>query len=168
MYHFLSGYTAKIAGTEDGLGREPEATFSSCFGAPFLPLRPTVYAGLLREKIAGHDVACWLVNTGWSGGGFGTGSRIRIDHTRALINAALNGEFDGVPFVVEPFFGLSIPVACPGVPAEILNPRSAWSDKDGYDGTARRLVGNFHQNFRQFESLAGKEVASALSLTNLT
>lgn len=167
MYHFLSGYTAKIAGTEDGLGKEPMATFSSCFGAPFLPLRPTVYAGLLREKIARHDAACWLVNTGWSGGGYGTGSRIPIDHTRELINAALSGAFDGVPFAVEPFFGLSIPVACPGVPAEILNPRTAWADKESYDETARRLVKNFRRNFAQYESLAGNRMETVLSLTNL-
>jgi len=167
MYHFLSGYTAKIAGTEDGLGKEPQATFSSCFGAPFLPLHPTVYAELFGQKIARHETTCWLVNTGWSGGGFGTGNRIRIDHTRALVNAALNGGFAGVPFAVEPFFGLSIPVACPGVPAEFLNPRNVWADKNGYDDTAGRLIVAFQRNFRQFGSPAGNRMETVLSLTNL-
>jgi len=168
MYHFLSGYTAKIAGTEDGMGKEPRATFSTCFGAPFLPLRPSVYAELLRERIARHGVTCWLLNTGWSGGGFGAGSRIRIDYSRAMIHAALGGAFDSVPFVTEPFFGLSIPVACPGVPAEMLNPRTAWEDQERYDGTARLLVEKFQANFRKFEHLVGPEVAAVMSLTSRT
>lgn len=162
MYHFLSGYTSKLAGTEDGMGKEPQAVFSACFGAPFLPLRPSVYAELLREKIARHDVRCWLVNTGWSGGGFGVGRRIRIDHTRALINTALDGLFDEIPFVTEPFFGLSIPVTCPGVPERILSPRQVWPYGELYDETARMLEGEFRKNFRQFEALPGKEVAGVI------
>jgi phosphoenolpyruvate carboxykinase (ATP) len=164
LYHFLSGYTAKIAGTEDGLGKEPSATFSSCFGAPFLPLRPSVYAKLLREKIARHEVTCWLVNTGWSGGRFGVGSRIRIDHTRAMINAALDGAFDSIPFVTEPYFGLSIPSACPGVPAAILIPRTVWSDKTSYDETADLLVEYFQRNYREIIGIErdGAEAAAVL------
>jgi len=151
MFHFLSGYTAKIAGTEDGIGTEPQATFSACFGAPFLPLHPSVYAELLRDKIARHGVRCWLVNTGWSGGGFGVGSRIRIDHTRALIHAALAGTFDAMPFFREPFFGLEIPTECPGIPSAILNPVAVWPDAKLYEKTARYLMGRFQENFRQFE-----------------
>jgi len=166
LYHFLSGYTAKIAGTEDGLEKEPKATFSTCFGAPFLPLRPSVYAELFREKIARHDVACWLVNTGWSGGRFGVGSRIRIGHTRAMISAALEAEFDSIPFVTEPYFGLSIPCACPGVPSEILAPRTVWPDKNSYDETAGLLVENFKRNFKQFEGLVEDKITAVLSLTN--
>jgi phosphoenolpyruvate carboxykinase (ATP) len=151
MFHFLSGYSAKIAGTEDGLGTEPQATFSACFGAPFLPLHPSVYAQLLREKISRHGVRCWLVNTGWSGGGFGVGKRIRIDHTRAMIHAALTGVFDTIPFVREPFFGLSIPTACPGIPSSILNPVAVWPNVTMYENKAADLAKRFRENFRQFE-----------------
>lgn len=166
MFHFLSGYTAKLGGTEDGLGTEPQATFSACFGAPFLPLHPSVYAELLRDRIAGHGVRCWLVNTGWSGGAFGVGSRIRIDHTRAMIDAALAGTFDAIPFVREPFFLLDIPTDCPGVPAGILNPRNAWSEPQRYDEAAALLVALFLQNFKQFEDFVGADVAGVLALTN--
>jgi phosphoenolpyruvate carboxykinase (ATP) len=151
MFHFLSGYSAKIAGTEDGIGEEPQATFSACFGAPFLPLPPTVYAELLRNKIALHEVRCWLVNTGWSGGGFGVGSRIRIDHTRSMIHAALSGMFNTIPFVRESFFSLDIPTECPGVPSSILNPAAVWPEASLYEKTARDLLGRFQENFRQFE-----------------
>ena len=151
MFHFLSGYSAKIAGTEDGLGKEPQATFSACFGAPFLPLHPSVYAGLLRDKIDRHGVRCWLVNTGWSGGGYGVGSRIRIDHTRAMIHAALAGAFDAIPFVRESFFGLDIPTECPEIPSSLLNPADVWPDATFYDSMARDLVQRFRENFRQFE-----------------
>lgn len=151
MYHFLSGYSAKLAGTENGIGDEPEATFSACFGAPFLPLHPSVYAELLWDKIARHGVRCWLVNTGWSGGGFGVGSRIRINHTRAMIHAALVGTFDAIPFVREPFFDLDIPTECPGVPPSILNPAEVWPEVTLYEKTARNLLGRFRENFRQFE-----------------
>lgn len=151
MFHFLSGYTAKLAGTEDGISKEPQATFSACFGAPFLPLHPSVYAELLRDKIALQGVRCWLVNTGWSGGGFGVGSRIRIDHTRAMIHAALSGKFDDISFVREPLFGLDIPTECPGIPSSILNPASVWPDVTAYENTARDLLARFRENFRQFE-----------------
>lgn len=164
LYHFLSGYTAKLAGTEDGLGREPQATFSACFGAPFLPLHPMVYAELLREKIERHNVQCWLVNTGWSGGGYGTGHRISIDYTRALINAALEGDFADIPFAREPFFNLHIPTVCPGVPAELLNPRSVWRDKDAYDTTATALIENFRRNFEQFKGYDLEEFADIFAV----
>src|SRR5271169_1479893 len=133
MYHFLSGYTAKLAGTEAGLGSEPVPEFSACFGSPFLPLAPHVYAEMLGERLKQHSATCWLVNTGWSGGAFGTGKRMSLKHTRALVNAALDGRLDRVKFVTEPAFGLQIPVSCPGVPAELLNPRNAWKDPHAYD-----------------------------------
>lgn len=164
MFHFLSGYTAKLAGTEDGLGKEPQATFSACFGAPFLPLHPSAYAELLRDRITHFGVHCWLVNTGWSGGGFGVGSRIRIDHTRAMIHAALDGTFDDIPFVREPFFLLDIPTGCPGVPPGILMPRNAWDDPARYDETAARLVTWFIENFKQFEEFVEDDVAGVLGL----
>src|SRR5512139_3463671 len=142
MYHFLSGYTAKVAGTEKGV-KEPEATFSACFGAPFMALSPVVYARLLGEKIARHEVGVWLVNTGWKGGLYGVGRRMSIAHTRAMVNAALRGQLQGVPTKEDPFFGLQVPQECPGVPAEVLNPRKTWSDPLAYDAQARRLAGMF-------------------------
>ena len=151
MYHFLSGYTAKVAGTEKGV-TEPKATFSTCFGAPFLVHFPSVYANLLGEKIRKHNVNCWLVNTGWTGGGYGEGTRMKISYTRAMLNAALNGELDGVAVVVDPFFGIRVPQAIKGIPAEILNPRNTWKDKLKYDEAARRLVNMFHENFKYFEA----------------
>ena len=150
MYHFLSGYTAKIAGTESGV-TEPTATFSTCFGAPFMVHRPTVYAKLLGEKIAKHEVQCWLVNTGWSGGSYGVGKRMAIAHTRAMVNAALDGSLASVATEAEPFFGLQIPVAVPGVPNEVLQPRSRWSDGAAYDATATKLATLFAENFARFE-----------------
>lgn len=162
VYHFLSGYTAKVAGTESGMGKEPQATFSSCFGAPFMALHPSVYAEMLQDKIAKHKVNCWLVNTGWSGGSFGVGSRIKIRYSRAMINAALSGVFDEIQFETEPFFGLSIPKSCPDVPGELLNPRNLWSDKTDYDNTARSLAESFRCNFTQFEEFVGKDVAGVL------
>jgi phosphoenolpyruvate carboxykinase (ATP) len=162
VYHFLSGYTAKVAGTESGIGKEPQATFSTCFGAPFMALHPSVYAEMLKEKIAKHNVNCWLVNTGWSGGGYGVGSRIKIRYSRAMINAALNGAFDDIPFETEPFFGLSIPRSCPDVPGELLNPRNLWSDKESYDNTARSLAERFRDNFSQFEGYVSRNVAEVL------
>src|SRR5690606_23263359 len=150
MYHFLSGYTAKLAGTEKGLGNEPQATFSTCFGAPFMPRHPAVYAKMLGEKIAKHGVNCWLVNTGWTGGEYGTGHRMPIAHTRALVNAALDGTLAKVETVKDPYFGLAMPTSCPGVPSEILNPRNTWADKDAYDAKAQDLVGRFIKNFEQF------------------
>jgi phosphoenolpyruvate carboxykinase (ATP) len=150
MYHFLSGYTAKLAGTERGLGSEPKATFSACFGAPFLVLHPTVYAEMLGERIARHRVNCWLVNTGWTGGPVGLGGRVRLPHTRALLRAALGGKLDGVPTRTDPFFGLQVPTTCPGVPPLILDPRGTWPKASSYDVQARQLAALFQQNFAQF------------------
>jgi phosphoenolpyruvate carboxykinase (ATP) len=161
MYHFLSGYTAKVAGTEAGV-TEPSATFSTCFGGPFMALNPTVYGELLREKISRHQVTCWLVNTGWSGGPFGIGSRMKIAHSRALVNAALDGTLNGGDFVRDPFFGLAIPLACNGVPPEVLQPRDTWDDKGKYDETATRLVGMFRENFKKYAPLVGESVVSVM------
>ncbi|MCC6443053.1 MAG: phosphoenolpyruvate carboxykinase [Armatimonadetes bacterium] len=150
MYHFLSGYTAKVAGTEKDISKEPTATFSTCFGAPFLALHPTVYAELLREKISRHKVHCWLVNTGWSGGPYGVGERMEIAYTRAMINAALDGNLDDLTYRPDPIFGLDVPESCPGVPSEVLNPRNTWKDPAAYDVKARELAAQFRENFRQF------------------
>jgi phosphoenolpyruvate carboxykinase (ATP) len=149
MYHFLSGYTAKVAGTEQGVV-EPQATFSTCFGGPFMPLAPSAYAKLLGEKIAVHKVKVWLVNTGWTGGPFGTGHRMEIAHTKSMLRAALSGKLDGVEMRVDPVFGLRVPGSCPGVPSEVLDPRSTWKDRAAYDRTARKLAGMFHENFAQY------------------
>jgi phosphoenolpyruvate carboxykinase (ATP) len=151
MYHFLSGYTAKVAGTEKGV-TEPEATFSTCFGAPFMPRHPSEYGNLLRELIARHDADCWLVNTGWTGGAYGTGKRMPIKATRALLAAALDGSLKTAEFRTDPHFGFEVPVAVRGVDSAILDPRSTWSDKAGYDRQAARLVGMFAVNFEKFES----------------
>lgn len=159
MYHFLSGYTAKLAGTEAGMGRDPEPEFSACFGSPFLPLAPRVYAEMLGKRLRQHNATCWLVNTGWSGGKFGVGHRMSLPITRALVNAALDGQLDQVAYSTEPAFGLSIPTSCPGVPAEILNPRNAWASKEAYDQTALELARRFHQNFQQFA--ASPEIQAA-------
>jgi phosphoenolpyruvate carboxykinase (ATP) len=158
MYHFLSGYTAKVAGTEKGLGAEPQATFSTCFGAPFLPRRPEVYGHMLADLIARHNVDCWLVNTGWSGGAYGVGHRMSIRHTRALVRAALDGSLARVEFYREPFFGLMIPANVPGVPTEVLDPRQSWADKAAYDATAHDLVGRFEANFAAFADYVGDDV----------
>jgi phosphoenolpyruvate carboxykinase (ATP) len=153
MYHFLSGYTAKVAGTERGVsGVQP--TFSTCFGAPFMVHHPTVYAKLLGERIATHQVNCWLVNTGWTGGAYGVGSRMKIAHTRAMLNAAIEGRLAGVRYETEPFFGLAIPTEVPDVPSETLNPRNAWSDKAAYDAQAKHLAELFAENFKRFEGQA--------------
>ena len=158
MYHFLSGYTARVAGTEKGLGAEPQATFSTCFGAPFLPRRPEVYGQMLSELIAKHGADCWLVNTGWSGGQYGVGSRMAIRHTRALLRAALDGSLAKVEFKRDPFFGLMIPTHVPGIPDEVLDPRQSWADKAAYDRMAKELVGQFEENFASFESGVGADV----------
>jgi phosphoenolpyruvate carboxykinase (ATP) len=157
MYHFLSGYTAKVAGTEQGV-IEPEATFSTCFGAPFMPLHPTVYAKLLGEKIAKHQVRAWLVNTGWSGGPYGVGSRMKLPYTRSMLNAALDGKLDGVGFGRDSVFGIEVPKECPDVPAEVLLPRSTWGDGEAYDRKARELAGRFRANFKNYESHVSAEV----------
>ncbi|MCG8461349.1 MAG: phosphoenolpyruvate carboxykinase (ATP), partial [Holophagales bacterium] len=149
MYHFLSGYTAKVAGTEKGVS-EPQATFSTCFGAPFMPLHPGVYAELLGKKIAEHGSSVWLVNTGWTGGPHGVGSRMKLSHTRRMVNAALDGELDGVEYHTDPIFGLDIPTRIPGVPEEVLVPRRTWKDEAAYDRQARELAKMFSKNFEQF------------------
>ncbi len=161
MYHFLSGFTAKVAGTEKGLGKEPQPTFSTCFGAPFMPRHPSEYGNLLRNLIAGHQADCWLVNTGWTGGAFGTGSRMPIKATRALLNAALDGSLAGAEMRIDPHFKFRVPVAVPGVHSAILNPRDTWADKAGYDAQARKLVGMFRENFRKFEAHVGADVLQA-------
>src|SRR5438309_1678728 len=152
MYHFLSGYTAKVAGTERGV-TEPKETFSACFGAPFLPLRPGVYAGMLGERIAKHTVQCWLVNTGWTGGPYGVGHRMDLKLTRAMVRAALAGKLDTVRTRREPVFGLQVPLHVPGVPDELLDPRTTWKDTAAYDAQAARLVALFKKNFEQFDGL---------------
>ena len=149
MYHFLSGYTAKVAGTEIGV-TEPEATFSTCFGAPFMPRFPWVYGNLLKERIAKGGVRCWLVNTGWTGGKYGEGSRMPIKATRALLNAALDGSLNHVEFRIDPNFGVEVPVSVPGVDTAILDPRGTWADKADYDATAAKLVTLFTNNFARF------------------
>jgi phosphoenolpyruvate carboxykinase (ATP) len=160
MYHFLSGYTAKVAGTEIGV-TEPEATFSTCFGAPFMPRFPWVYGNLLKERIAKGNVACWLVNTGWTGGKYGTGSRMPIKATRALLNAALDGSLAGVAFRTDPNFGFAVPVSVPGVDPKILDPRGTWADKADYDATAAKLVGLFTANFARFADHVDQAVRDA-------
>ena len=160
MYHFLSGYTAKVAGTEIGV-TEPEATFSTCFGAPFMPRHPSIYGNLLKERIAKGGVDCWLVNTGWTGGKYGTGKRMPIKATRALLNAALDGSLKNVEFRKDPNFGFDVPVAVPGVDTAILDPRQTWADKSDYDRTAARLVDLFVDNFAQFESHVDEGVRQA-------
>src|SRR4029450_5800766 len=150
MYHFLSGYTAKVAGTEIGV-TEPEATFSTCFGAPFMPRHPSVYGTLLKERIAKGGVDCWLVNTGWTGGKYGVGKRMPIKATRALLNAALDGSLKNAEFRKDPNFGFDVPVAVPGVDSDILDPRQTWTDRQDYDRTAAKLVDLFVENFAQFE-----------------
>lgn len=160
MYHFLSGYTAKVAGTEKGI-TEPKATFSTCFGAPFMALHPSVYAKLLGEKIQKHNAKCWLINTGWTGGPYGEGHRIKIEHTRLILNAALNGELNNIETFKDPFFGLRIPERINGIPKDILNPRNTWHDKNKYDDTAKKLVNMFHENFKNFEANVTEEIKSA-------
>ena len=157
MYHFLSGYTAKVAGTERGV-TEPQATFSTCFGAPFMTQHPNVYAELLGEKIAKHEVKCWLVNTGWTGGPYGVGHRMKIAHTRAMVNAALDGDLADVEYVTDPIFGLEVPQTCPNVPNEVLNPKNTWEDKAAYDEQAKKLAAMFNENFKQFEAQVSDEV----------
>ncbi len=160
MYHFLSGYTAKVAGTEVGI-TEPTATFSACFGAPFMPLHPTRYAEMLGERMEAHEVRIWLVNTGWSGGGYGVGSRMKLKYTRAMIGAAMRGELDGVEQHTDSTFGLQFPKACPGVPSELMNPRDAWADKAAYDAAAAHLAGLFANNFKPFEEMASAAILEA-------
>lgn len=161
MFHFLSGYTAKVAGTEAGV-KEPSATFSTCFGAPFMVHHPSVYANLLRDKIKKHGSQVWMVNTGWSGGPYGTGERMKIKFTRAMLKAALNGDLNNVEFVKDGFFGLDIPTTCPNVPDEVLNPRNTWADKAAYDKQAAHLVELFNDNFNQFADSVDEKVRNAM------
>ena len=180
MYHFLSGYTARVAGTEKGV-TEPKATFSTCFGAPFLPLNPNTYAKMLGEKIASHRSRVWLVNTGWTGGPYGVGSRMKIAHTRAMITvasqslsvlaaqqkeqeanvSALNGQLDTVAYKKHPVFNLDVPASCPGVPDAVLDPRSTWSDGAKYDEQAAKLAKMFADNFKTFEKDVDASVKAA-------
>ncbi len=160
MYHFLSGYTAKVAGTEIGV-TEPEATFSTCFGAPFMPRHPSVYGNLLKKRIAEGGAQCWLVNTGWTGGKYGTGHRMPIKATRALLNAALDGSLNEAEFRKDPNFGFEVPIAVPGVDSQILDPRSTWADKDEYDRTAHKLVQLFVDNFEPFAAHVDQGVRDA-------
>jgi len=160
MYHFLSGYTARVAGTEIGV-TEPDATFSTCFGAPFMPRHPAVYGNLLKERIALGGVDCWLVNTGWTGGSYGVGHRMPIKATRALLNAALDGSLNNAEFRTDENFGFKVPVAVDGVDSAILNPRETWADKAAYDATAKKLVGQFIANFAQFEDAVDAGVREA-------
>ena len=160
MYHFLSGYTAKVAGTEIGV-TEPEATFSTCFGAPFMPRHPSIYGNLLKERIAKGGVQCWLLNTGWTGGKYGVGKRMPIKATRALLNAALDGSLNDAEFRKDPNFGFDVPVSVPGVDSAILDPRSTWTDKDEYDRTAEKLVQLFVDNFEQFAAHVDQGVRDA-------
>lgn len=157
MYHFLSGYTAKVAGTEKGI-KEPEATFSTCFGAPFMVLHPGVYADLLGQQMGKHNAACWLVNTGWSGGVYGVGKRMKISYTRAMIRAILNGSLAQVETQPDPIFGVNVPVSCPEVPNEVLQPRNTWGDKDAYDRQAKDLARRFNENFKKYEEGVSKAV----------
>jgi phosphoenolpyruvate carboxykinase (ATP) len=160
MYHFLSGYTAKVAGTERGV-TEPSATFSACFGAPFLPLHPGVYAKMLGERINQHNVRVWLVNTGWTGGPFGVGSRMKLAHTRTMVTAALSGALDGARYRKDPVFGFEVPIAVPNVPTEVLDPRGTWQDPAGYDAQAAKLAKMFKDNFASFASGVPAAVAAA-------
>jgi phosphoenolpyruvate carboxykinase (ATP) len=161
MYHFISGYTSKVAGTEAGI-TEPQSTFSACFGQAFLPLHPGKYAELLGAKLnASKDINVWLVNTGWSGGGYGVGHRMKLSHTRAMLTAALNGELDSVNYTKHPVFGVMMPDSCPNVPEEILHPRNTWEDKHAYDTTANQLAEKFNENFKKFEDGTSEAIRNA-------
>lgn len=160
-YYFLAGYTSKLAGTEVGLGQEPQATFSMCFGAPFMPLSPGVYADLLGQKIEKHNVNVWLVNTGWTGGPFGIGHRFELPYTRAIITAALQGELEKVPMKQEPYFKLWIPESCPNVPSEVLDPIKTWENKEAYNKAAHELRERFAKNFEQFKNVVSEEIYKA-------
>ena len=160
MYHFISGYTARVAGTEKGV-TEPSPVFSACYGAPFMPLHPRRYAELLGERINTHGAKVWLINTGWSGGPYGTGKRLDIPHTRAMVNAALDGKLDDVPTWTDPVFGVEVPETCPGVPTELLRPRDTWSDPAAYDAQAAKLAGMFHENFRTYADEVSEKIRAA-------
>ncbi len=164
MYHFISGYTAKVAGTEAGI-TEPQATFSACFGKAFLPLHPTKYAELLGERMKNHQVNVWLINTGWTGGPYGIGKRMKLSYTRTMITEALSGDLNKVKYEEHPVFGLMMPVSCPDVPAELLNPKNTWADKNAYDQKAGDLAQAFVTNFKQFSEFANTEILNAAPKT---
>ena len=161
MYHFLSGYTAKVAGTERELGNEPQATFSYCFGDPFMPLDPSTYANLLGKKVSDHRVDCWLINTGWSGGAFGEGERMAIAYTRAIVDGVLSGHLANVATKTDLVFGFEVPVSCEGVPSEVLQPRNTWKDGQAYDAQAQQLAAMFLENFKQFGDSINPEIIEA-------
>ena len=158
-YHFISGYTAKVAGTEEGIN-EPTPSFSACFGAPFMPLHPTKYAEMLSKKMKEADVDVWLINTGWTGGPYGVGTRMKLKYTRAMITAALDGKLNDITFENHPIFGIDFPQSCPDVPSEVLNPRQTWKDKNAYDSKAMKLAVSFKENFAKFEDYANDEILS--------
>lgn len=160
MYHFISGYTAKVAGTEEGIN-EPQLAFSACFGAPFMPLHPTKYAEMLGERMRDHKVNIWLVNTGWTGGGYGTGKRISLKYTRAMIHEAMDGDLANAEYKEHEVFGLMMPTSCPNVPDELLDPKNTWSDKELYDTKARKLAADFVNNFAKFADQANEEIMAA-------
>jgi phosphoenolpyruvate carboxykinase (ATP) len=164
MYHFLSGYTAKVGGTEVGLGAQPEATFSACFGAPFLPRRPEVYAEMLRKKLETHSASCWLINTGWTGGAFGVGKRMSLPTTRTLLRAALSGALDKVDYRKDPTFRFAVPKTCPGVDPKVLDPKATWSDPAAYDRTAANLARSFRKNLEKFHLSDEIELAGPVTL----
>ena len=161
MYHFLSGYTAKVAGTERGVN-EPQATFSACFGAPFLPLPPGQYAKMLGERLAAHGAQCWLVNTGWTGGPYGQGERMSLTHTRTLLRAALDGSLQNVDTRIDPVFGIAVPTEVANVPTKVLTPRDTWNNPEAYDAQARKLAEMFRDNFAKFEVSDGVRQAGPI------
>ncbi|MCK5690921.1 phosphoenolpyruvate carboxykinase (ATP), partial [Myxococcota bacterium] len=161
VYHFISGYTSKIGGTEIGLGLEPEITFSACFGAPFMVHPPHFYADMLKQRLIRHDATCWLVNTGWTGGPFGIGKRISIRHTRALLNSALTGELTKVDYRKDPVFGFEVPLSCEGVPSDILEPANSWGAKADYDKKYAALAARFIDNFKGFADGVTPEVLAS-------
>jgi phosphoenolpyruvate carboxykinase (ATP) len=160
MYHFISGYTARVAGTEKGV-TEPSPVFSACYGAPFMPLHPRRYAELLGERIRQHDAKVWLINTGWAGGPVGVGERVAIPYTRAMVNAALDGQLDDVATWRDPVFGVEVPESCPGVPDVLLRPRESWSDPAAYDTQAAKLAAMFHENFKNFTDEVPEAIIAA-------
>ncbi|MEL7341723.1 MAG: phosphoenolpyruvate carboxykinase (ATP), partial [Bacteroidota bacterium] len=161
MFQFISGYTAKVAGTEEGI-TEPVTTFSACFGEPFLPLHPTRYAEMLGERIRKHEVNVWLVNTGWTGGSYGVGERMKLSYTRAMISAALDGKLNEVEYATDAIFGLAVPQSVPNVPDQVLTPRATWADPKAFDQTAQKLARAFEENFAQYRDFASEEILAAM------
>ena len=164
-YHFISGYTAKVAGTEEVVN-EPQPSFSACFGAPFMPLHPAKYAEMLSAKMKETGVNVWLVNTGWTGGPYGVGSRMKLKYTRAMINAALAGKLNDVDYITHPIFKLAMPTSCENVPSEVLNPIDTWANKDAYTQKAKELAKAFHKNFETFKALTNEEIQSGAPIVS--